>query len=149
MVAILKLPPKGLKNQSSAPIMTPMTSYPHPLDIVLHQQSHTLEITYDDGTRFEYPCELLRVYSPSAEVRGHSGKGSKLQLDKQNVNIKDVRPVGQYAIKIVFDDGHDSGLYDWRYLYDLGRKKAIYWTQYLDKLREAGHERQPPSWREN
>ena len=128
------------------PDLLRMSNHPRPVDIVLHQKSHSLEIAYDDGARFTYPCELLRVYSPSAEVRGHRGQGSKLQLDKQNVNINEIRPVGQYAIKIVFDDGHDSGLYDWRYLYDLGRKQAIYWTRYLDKLNEAGHTRQPPNW---
>ena len=123
-------------------------AHPRPTNIVMHRQSHMLEISFDDGATFEYPSELLRVYSPSAEVRGHWGKGAKLQLDKQDVNIDDIRPVGQYAIKIVFDDGHDSGLFDWRYLYDLGYKQAIYWTKYLDNLREAGHERKPPSWRQ-
>jgi len=123
-------------------------STPKPTDIVLHQKSHRLEIAFDDGARFEYPCELLRVYSPSAEVRGHWGQGAKLQVDKQDVNILELRPVGQYAVKIVFDDGHDSGLYDWRYLYDLGRKQAMFWTEYLERLREAGHERKPPSWQD-
>ena len=122
-----------------------MTDSPKPTDITLHQQSHRLEIAFDDGTRFEYPCEFLRVYSPSAEVRGHFGKGAKLQLGKQDVNILEIHPVGQYAIKIVFDDGHDSGLFDWRYLYDLGRKQALYWTQYLERLSEAGHPRRPSS----
>lgn len=123
-----------------------MADGPKPTDIVLHQQSHELEIAFDDGARYRYPCEYLRVYSPSAEVRGHMGKGAKLQLDKQDVNITDIRPVGSYAIKIVFDDGHDSGLYDWAYLYELGRKQAMYWTEYLEKLHEAGHSRTPPSW---
>ncbi len=121
-----------------------MADHPKPVDIVLHQQSHALEIAFDDGKRFSYPCEYLRVYSPSAEVRGHMGKGAKLQLDKQDVNITDIRPVGSYAIKIVFDDGHDSGLYDWRYLYDLGLKYAMNWTEYLEKVHEAGHVRTPP-----
>lgn len=123
-----------------------MSTKPRPTDIVLHRQSHRLEITFDDGKTFSYPSELLRVYSPSAEVRGHWGQGAKLQVDKQDVNIEDIRPVGQYAIKIVFDDGHDSGLFDWGYLYDLGRKQAIYWTQYLEKLQAAGHQRKAPSW---
>lgn len=123
-----------------------MSNKPKPVDIVLHQQSHTLEIAFDDGARYTYPCEYLRVYSPSAEVRGHMGKGAKLQLDKQDVNITDIQPVGAYAIKIVYDDGHDSGLYDWAYLHDLGRKQAMYWTEYLEKLHEAGHPRTPPSW---
>ena len=123
-----------------------MSDTPKPTDIVLHRKSHLLEIAFDDGARFEYPCELLRVYSPSAEVRGHWGQGAKLQLDKQDVNINEIRQVGQYAIKIVFDDGHDSGLYDWGFLYDLGRKQGIYWNEYLQKLAEAGHRRQAPSW---
>ncbi|MGD2119370.1 MAG: DUF971 domain-containing protein [Chromatiales bacterium] len=120
--------------------------HPVPTDILLHQQSHELEIRFDDGKTFRYPTEFLRVYSPSAEVRGHWGQGAKLQLDKQNVNITEIRPVGQYAIKIVYDDGHDSGLYDWAYLYDLGKKQALYWTDYLDRLHAAGHQRQAPGW---
>lgn len=117
-----------------------------PTEIVLRKGAHLLQLTFEDGSCFELPCELLRVYSPSAEVRGHWGENAKLQLDKQDVNIEQIIPVGQYAIKIVYDDGHDSGLYDWDYLYDLGRKQAIYWTEYLEKLSEAGHVRQAPSW---
>ena len=124
-----------------------MSNTPKPVDITVHTRAHTLEISFDDGNSFVCPAELLRVYSPSAEVRGHWGQGAKLQLDKQDVNITDIKPVGQYAIKIFFDDGHDSGLYDWAYLYDLGRKQAIYWTEYLDKLQQAGHQRTPPSWK--
>jgi DUF971 family protein len=124
-----------------------MSTTPKPVNITAHTKSHTLEISFDDGSSFIYPAELLRVYSPSAEVRGHWGQGAKLQLDKQDVNITDIQPVGQYAIKIFFDDGHDSGLYDWAYLYDLGRKQAIYWTEYLDRLAQAGHKRRPPSWK--
>ena len=123
-----------------------MSDTPKPTNIVLHQQSHKLEISFDDGQTYEYPTEFLRVYSPSAEVRGHWGQGAKLQLDKQDVNITEILPVGSYAIKIVYDDGHDSGLYDWSYLYDLGKKQAIYWTDYLDRLHQAGHQRTPPSW---
>lgn len=124
-----------------------MSDRPKPTDIVLHRQSHSLEIAYDDGARFDIPCELLRVYSPSAEVRGHWGQYAKLQLDKQDVNITEIRPVGAYAIKIVFDDGHDSGLYDWNFLYDLGKRQALHWNEYLQRLAEAGHPRKPPSWR--
>lgn len=124
-----------------------MSDTPKPTDLVVHQQSHMLEITFDDGARFELPCELLRVYSPSAEVRGHWGQHAKLQLDKQDVNIADIKPVGAYAVKIFFDDGHDSGLYDWAYLYKLGKKQSLYWNEYLQKLAEAGHERKAPSWR--
>lgn len=123
-----------------------MSERPKPTDIVLHRQSHALEIAFDDGARFELPCELLRVYSPSAEVRGHWGQYAKLQVDKQDVNITEIRPVGAYAVKIFFDDGHNSGLYDWGFLYDLGRKKDLYWNDYLQRLAEAGHRRTPPSW---
>ena len=91
----------------------------------------------------------MRVYSPSAEVRGHWGQHAKLQLDKQDVNITEIRPVGAYAIKIVFDDGHDSGLYDWGFLYDLGRKQALHWNDYLQRLAEAGHARKEPGWLHN
>jgi DUF971 family protein len=124
-----------------------MSTHPVPTDIIYHQQRHELEIAFDDGARFHLPAELLRVYSPSAEVRGHWGQGAKLEVDKQDVAILELRPVGQYAVKIVYDDGHDSGLYDWRYLYDLGRKQALYWTQYLDRLREKGHQRKEPGWK--
>lgn len=112
-----------------------------PTEIQLHQKSRTLEVLFDDGVRFQLPCEYLRVYSPSAEVRGHFGIGAKLVTGKEAVNIREIIPVGQYAIKIVFDDGHDSGLYDWDYLYDLGRKQAVLWTDYLDRCREAGIQR--------
>jgi DUF971 family protein len=121
-------------------------SNPRPINIVLHCKSHALEIEFDDGQSYRYPAELLRVYSPSAEVRGHWGQGAKLQLDKQDVNIVDLRAAGNYAVKIVFDDGHDSGLFDWRYLYELGRKQALYWNDYLERLHDAGHRRTPPSW---
>ncbi len=123
----------------------PAAATPRPLNIVLHQTSHQLEIDFDDGQRFLYPAEFLRVYSPSAEVRGHLGKGAKLQVDKQDVNITQLLPVGQYAIKIVFDDGHDSGLFDWRYLYNLGSKQALFWNDYLERLHAAGHNRTTPS----
>lgn len=122
-----------------------MSDTPKPSQITLHTQSHTLEIAFDDDSHYVLPAELLRVYSPSAEVRGHWGQGAKLQLDKQDVNINDIKMVGQYAIKIYFDDGHDSGLFDWAYLHDLGRKQALYWTDYLDRLQQAGHVRTPPA----
>jgi DUF971 family protein len=121
-----------------------MSNTPKPTDIILHQHSHSLEIAFDDGARFDLPCELLRVYSPSAEVRGHWGQHAKLEVDKQNVNITELKPVGAYAVKIFFDDGHNSGLYDWRYLYELGRKRDMFWNEYLQKLAEAGHQRKPP-----
>jgi DUF971 family protein len=111
----------------------------------LHQKSRTLELQFEDGARFELPCEYLRVYSPSAEVRGHFGIGAKLVTGKQEVNIQDIQPVGRYAVKLVFDDGHDSGIYDWDYLYKLGRQYAVLWTAYLDRCHEAGVSRDPPT----
>ena len=110
----------------------------HPTAITLRRRARLLEIRFDDGSLFELPCQLLRVYSPSAEVRGHFGAGARLVTGKEAVNIEAVHPVGRYAIKIVFDDGHDSGLYDWDYLYQLGRKRDVLWTDYLDRCREAG-----------
>lgn len=112
-----------------------------PTEIKLHQQSRNLEISFDDGKTYHLPCEYLRVYSPSAEVRGHFGVGAKLVTGKEQVNIKEILPVGQYAIKIVYDDGHDSGLYDWDYLYKLGKQQAVMWTDYLDRCRETGYKR--------
>ncbi len=121
-----------------------MATNPRPTDIQLHQKSRVLEIRYDDGARFELPCEYLRVLSPSAEVRGHLPGQEKLQVGKEQVNITDIQPVGNYAVKIFFDDGHKSGLYDWRYLYQLGRKQAVLWADYIDRLRAAGHQREGP-----
>ncbi len=119
-----------------------MPQHSFPTEINLHQQSRVLDIVFDDGARFRLPCEYLRVYSPSAEVRGHSPATAKLQVGKEQVNIRDLRPVGRYAIKIVFDDGHQSGLYDWSYLYKLGRAWQPLWYDYLKQLKEAGHVRQ-------
>lgn len=110
-------------------------------EVKLHQKSRVLEVAFNDGNRFELPCEYLRVYSPSAEVRGHFGIGAKLVTGKEGVNIKDIQPIGQYAIKIFFDDNHSSGLYDWDYLHKLGKQYAVLWTQYLDRCREAGIQR--------
>ncbi len=111
-----------------------------PTDIRLHQRSRRLEIAFDDGARFELPCELLRVYSPSAEVRGHGPGQEVLQLDKENVNIVGIEPVGTYAVKLIFDDGHSTGLYTWDLLYKLGARQQEFWDLYLERLREAGHE---------
>ena len=113
----------------------------HPTDIKLHQKSRILEISFADGAHFELPCELLRVYSPSAEVRGHSPSQAVLQLGKENVGITAIEPIGRYAIKLAFDDGHDTGLYSWGMLYDLGQNRETYWQDYLQKLEEAGHQR--------
>ena len=121
-----------------------MESNPLPTDIQLHQQSRVLEIAFDGGARFNLPTEYLRVYSPSAEVRGHSPDEAVLQVGKEQVNIRDLQPIGRYALKIFFDDGHKSGLYDWGYLYKLGRAWRPLWLDYLSRLRDAGRERQGP-----
>jgi len=112
-----------------------------PTDITLHQQSRTLEIAFDDGVRFQLPAELLRVYSPSAEVRGHGPGQEVLQVGKKNVNLVEVEPVGSYALKLMFDDGHDSGLYTWDYLYKLGQNQEVFWQDYLRQIEEAGASR--------
>lgn len=121
-----------------------MENQPRPIELNLHKQSRTLEIAYDDDARFLLPCEYLRVYSPSAEVRGHSPDTAKLQVGKEDVTIDDIRQIGTYAIKIYFDDGHNSGLYDWQYLYKLGRAWQPLWLDYLKRLSEAGHSRKGP-----
>ena len=114
---------------------------PRPTDIRLHQASRKLEIVFDDNVSGMLPCEFLRVYSPSAEVRGH-GKGQEdFQLGKETVNITNIEPVGNYAVKLTFSDGHDTGLYSWDYLYDLARDYDRLWKEYLDRLTAAGVER--------
>lgn len=112
---------------------------PHPTDIKLHQKSKLLELTFDSGETFQLSCEFLRVYSQSAEVTGHAPGQEVLQLDKQDVNIDNITPVGNYAIKLHFDDGHDTGIYTWERLYDLGRNQQDYWVDYLRRVMRAGH----------
>ena len=114
----------------------------HPTEIKLHQQSRLLEITFDDDACYQLPYEFLRVSSPSAEVRGHGVGQETLQVGKKNVDILEVLPVGNYAMKIVYDDGHDSGLYTWDYLYSLGKHQAEMWQDYLEKLEAAGGSRE-------
>jgi DUF971 family protein len=111
---------------------------PRPTDIKLRTRSRVLEIAFDDGTRFELPFEYLRVYSPSAEVRGHGPGQEALQLGKHGVGVRSVDPFGNYAVRIAFDDGHDTGLYTWGYLHELGRTRAEKWQQYLDRLTKLG-----------
>lgn len=112
-----------------------------PTDIKLHQKSRMLELTFEDGKHFELSCEYLRCFSPSAEVRGHGAGQETLQVGKENVNIKGIEPVGNYAIVLQFDDGHDTGIYSWQTLYDLGENQEKYWQEHLDKLEAAGHKR--------
>ncbi len=114
-----------------------------PTEITLHQQSRTLEIAFDDGARFKLPFEFLRVYSPSAEVRGHGPGQETLQVGKRNVLLTNIEPAGSYAIQLTFDDGHDSGLYTWEYLHELGQYQDAMWDDYLTKLAEAGASRDP------
>ncbi|MBK8015974.1 MAG: DUF971 domain-containing protein [Betaproteobacteria bacterium] len=114
-----------------------------PTDIVLHQASRVLEVAFDDGNRFRFPCEFLRVFSPSAEVRGHGPGQEVLQAGKKDVNISAVEPVGAYAVKLVFTDGHDTGLYSWDYLHELGTSQDRLWQGYLERLQAAGASRDP------
>ena len=113
----------------------------HPTDIILHRSRRTLEVTFDTGERFELPWQYLRVYSPSKEVRGRHGKGRILVTGKEEIIITDLEPVGNYAIKIFFDDGHNSGLFDWDYLYELGSNQAVYWKQYLNDCVSRSNEK--------
>ena len=110
-------------------------------EIKLRQRSRVLEVSFDDGNRFELPFEFLRVHSPSAEVQGHSPDQRVLVLDKQNVGVRAVEPIGQYAVKLTFDDGHDTGLYTWKYLHLLGSQREQLWSEYLVRLERAGHRR--------
>jgi len=114
---------------------------PRPTEITLHQQSKVLDVAFDDGRRFSLPCEYLRVFSPSAEVRGHGPGQEVLQAGKREVNIRAIDPVGVYAVKLVFTDGHDTGIYSWDYLYELGVKHDDNWKRYLARLAQAGASR--------
>ena len=114
---------------------------PLPVDIKLHQASKLLEIRFDNNTECMLSCEFLRVYSPSAEVRGHGVGQEVLQVGKEEVNIMAIEPVGNYAIKLTFSDGHDTGLYSWDYLYYLGANYEALWQDYIAKLEMAGQKR--------
>lgn len=119
----------------------PPNNPPHPIDIRLHKTSRLLEIKFDNNMECMLSCEFLRVYSPSAEVRGHGHGQEVLQIGKEDVNINAIEPVGNYAIKLVFSDGHDTGLYSWEYLYSLARDYEALWLEYLGKLSVAGIQR--------
>jgi DUF971 family protein len=116
---------------------------PIPTEIKLHQVSRKLEIAFNDGARFELPYEFLRVYSPSAEVRGHGPGQDVLQLGKKNIGIKSVEPVGSYAVTVTFSDGHDTGIYSWEYLYELGANYVALWDRYVSRMEAAGASREP------
>ena len=114
---------------------------PRPINIKLHQASKLLEIKFDNNMDCMLSCEFLRVYSPSAEVRGHGAGQEVLQIGKEDVNISAIEPVGNYAVKLMFTDGHDTGLYSWDYLYYLGENYEALWLEYIGKLDAAGHKR--------
>jgi DUF971 family protein len=107
-------------------------------ELRLRRATRVLEVSFADGSRFELPFEYLRVHSPSAEVKGHGGPGQEvLVLGKEQVGIAAIEPVGQYAVKLVFDDGHDTGLYTWKYLYELGSERTQKWARYLARRAQA------------
>jgi len=115
---------------------------PNPTEVTLRRQSRLLEISFDNGARYALSCEYLRVHSPSAEVRGHGPGQEVLQVNKEAVGISRIEPVGEYALRLHFDDGHNTGLYTWDYLYELGSQHDIYWQRYLEQLAAAGYQRQ-------
>ena len=112
-------------------------SDPVATEIKVRSKSRLLEVSFADGSRFELPFEYLRVHSPSAEVKGHGPGQEVLVLGKENVGVRAIEPVGQYAVKIVFDDGHDTGLFTWRYLHELGRDQATNWARYQERCAQA------------
>lgn len=118
---------------------------PVPTELNLHQRSRVLEMSFDDGSHFNLPCEYLRVYSPSAEVQGHGPGQGTLQVGKEEVGIDRIEPVGHYAVCIYFDDEHHSGIYSWEYLHHLGVNQGPLWQAYLDELAQAGVRRTQPS----
>ena len=118
-------------------------SVPLPTEIKLHQKSRVLEIAFADGATFRLPCEFLRVYSPSAEVRGHGPGQEVLQTGKKDVEILRIEPVGQYAVQLHFSDGHSTGIYSWDLLYDYGARQDEMWQSYLKRMKDAGASREP------
>lgn len=114
-----------------------------PVEVLLHQKTKTLELVYEDGTQSVLPLEYLRVYSPSAEVQGHTPDEAVLQVGCREVGLKGIEPVGQYALRLIFDDGHDSGLYSWDYFVKLANEHDVLWQDYLNRLEKAGASRDP------
>lgn len=120
-----------------------METTPVPTEISMHQKSRIMELAFADGSRFELSFELLRVYSPSAEVRGHGPGQEVLQVGKREVTINSLEPVGNYAVQPTFSDGHDTGIYAWEYLHWLGSNSENLWREYLERMKEAGASREP------
>lgn len=120
-----------------------------PIEVKLHQASRLLEINFDDNTTCKLSCEFLRVYSPSAEVRGHGVGQEVLQIGKEAVNVIAIEQIGHYAIKLTFSDGHDTGLYSWDYLYDLAKNYQVLWLEYIGKLEMAGYKRKEVTEQDN
>ncbi|HUX73479.1 MAG TPA: DUF971 domain-containing protein [Steroidobacteraceae bacterium] len=112
-----------------------------PVEIKIRTQSRVLEVRFDDSARFELPFEYLRVFSPSAEVKGHGGGEGLLVTGKEAVGIRGAEPIGHYAVRLLFDDGHDTGLYTWRFLRELGRDREKNWARYLERCAAAGYRR--------
>jgi DUF971 family protein len=123
----------------------PGKGVPQPTEITLHQASRILEIAYTDGRSYRLPCEFLRVFSPSAEVRGHGPGQEVLQVGKKDVNITKIEPVGNYAVQLTFSDGHDTGIYSWDLLYEYGARQDEMWRHYLKRMEQAGASREPAS----
>jgi DUF971 family protein len=117
---------------------------PQPTSITVHQQSRVLEVSFDDGAAFRIPFELMRVYSPSAEVQGHGPGQEVLQTGKREIGLAALEPVGNYAVQPTFTDGHDTGIFSWDYLYHLGSKREALWRQYEERLAAAGVDRDAP-----
>ena len=117
---------------------------PQPTALTVHQASRALEVSFDDGAAFRIPFELMRIYSPSAEVQGHGPGQEVLQTGKRDVGIDDITAVGHYAVQPRFSDGHDTGIFSWDYLYRLGRDQAALWQQYQERLQAAGVDRDAP-----
>ena len=124
--------------------MTEKAATPQPTGLTVHNQSRVLDVAFDDGSEFALPFEYLRVYSPSAEVQGHGPGQEVLQTGKREVGLVGLEPVGNYAVKPVFSDGHESGIFSWDYLYELGSTQDRLWTDYLARLEAAGVDRDTP-----
>ena len=117
---------------------------PTPTALTVHSQSHILEVAFSDGAEFRIPFELMRIYSPSAEVQGHGPGQEILQTGKRDVDVVELEPIGNYAVKPVFSDGHDTGIFSWDYLYYLGSEQSRLWDDYNRRLQAAGVERDAP-----